>query len=160
MKIDLNLDEIFDEGGSVEDSIKERIIQTVVQRIYVKIERDLSSEIKKALETGIREKVNLALGMLIPTLLDEEFTPVSSYGEKGKTTTVRNQILEQLKKECVVIKSNYSSDQNTFTKVMHQCIEEMSKDFKAELHKEIDSRFTKEALEYAQKALKEELGIK
>jgi hypothetical protein len=162
MKIDLDLEEIFDEEGRVEDSIKERIILSITNRIYTKIERDIKRQVDELINTGIKEKLNSYLAELIPSLMDYEFQETSPYGEKKEPITVKNKILRVLQTECQYkeSRSGYSGDQNAFTKAMENIIERQMKLFKPEFDKEINAMFIKEAMAFAKKSLQEKLGIK
>ena len=160
MKIDLDLDEIFDEEGNVDDSIKERIIQTITNKIYTKIERDISKKLNEIVEKEIKEKVSMTLSLLMPSLLDYEFTPTSSYGSTKEKTTVKNSILEAIKSECTWGKGHYASENTAFTNTIIKTVENQMTLFKPQLDKELNAAFVKEALDYAQKKLQEKLGIK
>lgn len=163
MKIDLDLDEILDEGENVDDSIKERIIQTITNRIYAKIERDVSNIVDKLVHTGAKEKIESWLAEAIPNLMDYEFEETGCYGNKvGKKTTVRDRILQALQYECVYkeARSGYSSDNNAFTTAMKNIISTQLKEYYPKFDKEINAMFVKEALEYAVKKVQEKLGIK
>lgn len=163
MKIDIDLDEIFDEGGNVDDSIKERIIQTITGRIYTKIERDVTRTVDELVKVGVKAKIDSCLAEIVTNLMDYEFQEVGPYGDlKGEKTTVKNKILKALQNECVYkeARSGYSSDRNAFTVAMRNIIDEQMKAYKPLFDKEINALFVKEAMEYAQTKLREKLGIK
>ena len=161
MKIDLDLSEIFiEEGNDIKESVKDRIISAITQKIYLKIENDLADKIKEILEKGIQDKVYTVLSELIPSLMDVEFQVVGSYGVTGETTTVKNRILRQLEKECIFKDVQYGSDRNAFTNSLKSIVEKKMNEFKPVFDKEVNAMFVKEAMEYAQNKLKEKLGIK
>lgn len=163
MKIDLDLDEIFDEGENVDDSIKERIIQTITNRVYQKIERDVSRTVDELVKTGVKQKIDCWLTEAIPVLMDYEFQQTDMYGAtRGEKTTVRNRILQALQTECIYCdaRGGYSSDQNAFTNAIKSIVAEQMKKYTPQLDKEVNAMFTKEAMDYAQTKLKEKLGIK
>jgi hypothetical protein len=163
MKIDVDLAEIFDEGENVDDSIKERIIQTITNRIYSKIERDVSGAINEIVKSGTRERVDQFLEELIPNLMDYEYQETERYGvTQGTKTTVKREILRILQEQCVYkeARSGYSSDNNTFTKAMQNIIEKQMSTFKPMFDKELNAVFVKEAMAYAQTSLQKKLGIK
>lgn len=160
MKIDLDLNDIFDEEGDVEDSIKERIIQSITSRIYAKIDRDVSSRVDEILRKGIKEKLDYNLSVLIPDLMDYEFQQVNRYGDKvGEPTTVKDQILKALQSELTFTNARYESDNNAVTKCLHRIIEEQMKGFKVQFDKEVNAMFVKEAMDYATQQVKKKLGI-
>lgn len=163
MKIDLDLEEIFNEEGSVEDSIKERIVQAITQRISAKVEKTIAQTVDSLLKEGVKEQVSGFLSKLIPDLMNYEFQETSRYGEtKEEKTTVKNKILKILQNECVykAARSGYSNEQNAFTSAMQNIIAEQMKLYKPQFDKEINALFVKEAMDYAQESLKKRLGIK
>lgn len=163
MKIDIDLSEIFEDGnedGAVNASIKDLIIHTVTQRIYQKVERDISAMVSDILKKGITEKLNSYLSQLIPTLMDYEFEETATYGAKKEKTTVKNRILKELERNCTYKNERYSSDNNAFTDAIKVTVAKHINDFKPAFDKEVNALFIKEAMDYAQTKLKERLGIK
>lgn len=165
MKIDIDLSEIFDEEtGNVDASIKDVIINTVTQKIYNKIEREISQNVTDILKKGIATHLDKFLTELIPNLMDYEFQETGRYGEvKESKTTVKNKILKSLQEQCVFqAKNSYSGsrDNNPYTNAMLAIIEEQMRHYKPQFDKEVNAMFVKEAMDYAQNKLKEKLGIK
>lgn len=161
MKIDLDLSEIFSEGGEdVNDSIKDMIVNTVTQKIYLKIEKEINAKVNTILEKGIKEKLDAVLAELIPSLMDYEFQETERYGAAKEKTSVKNRILKALQDSCTFEDKRYSSDCNAFTQAMKAIIEKQMKIYTPMFDKEINAEFTKEAMEYAQTKLKGKFGIK
>ena len=161
MKIDLDLSEIFMEGGAdVNQSIKEAIISSVVDRIYRSIEKAIQDKVDRILENGITAKIKETMDALMPEILNYEFAETSHYGVSQKTITVKNRILQDIAKEMVWRDGNWDSDKSAYTKILKAIVGEWMGKFKPEFDKQVNQTFVKEAMEYAQKKLAEKLGIK
>lgn len=161
MKIDLDLSEIFSEGGEdVNSSVKDMIINVVSEKIYNLIERGIRDKISNILEKEMTERVKKELDVLIPSIMDYEFMETSSYGRTWPKITVKNRILMSIEKECVWRDGTYDSDKSAFTKVLKDIVAKRMQEFKPAFDKEVNAMFVKEALDYAQKKLCERLGIK
>lgn len=164
MKIDIDLSEIFEEGeeGPVKESIKDEIINAVVNLIYGKLDRTFTDKFNELLNRQIDERLKEALDTIIPQLMDYEFTETARYGASEKKTTVKNRILKALESECEYreARSGYSGDNNAFTKAIRNIIAAQMKEYKPKFDQEVNALFVKEALEYAVGKVKEKLGIK
>lgn len=164
MKIDIDLSEIFvdgDEGGDVNQSIKDIIIDTVCSKIYGRINKEITDKISSILEKGITEKLNAYLSNLIPMLMEYEFEETGYYGaSKAAKTTVKNRILKTLETQCVFSeRGSYNSDNNAFTKSVKEIIEKQMKEYKPAFDKQVNALFVKEAMDYAVAQVKKKLGI-
>lgn len=160
MKIDLDLSDIFSDGDEdVNESIKDMIINTVTQKIYTKIEKEISEKVNDILGKGIKGKLDSFLSDFIPGLMEYEFQEIGRYGASEQKTTVKNRILKEIEKECVFKDPTSYSSGNAFTNSLKSIVEEQIRKFKPIFDKEVNAMFAKEALEYAQKKLKERLGI-
>lgn len=162
MKIDIDLSEIFvdgDEGGDVNQSIKDIIIDTVCSKIYARINKEITDKVSAILEKGITEKLNAYLSNLIPMLMEYEFQETAMYGASKEKTTVKNRILKTLETQCIFKEGRYDSENNAFTKAMRGIIENQMKAYKPEFDKQLNALFIKEAMDYAVTAVKKKLGI-
>lgn len=116
--------------------------------------------VQEILTKGIKEKLDTHLETLIPNLMDHEFTEVTSWGEKRGTFTVKQRILAALEGQCQYKEGGYSYDKNAFSKALDKIVEEKMKNFSAQMKNEIDSKFVKEAMNWAEQKLRERLGVK
>lgn len=161
MKIEVNLAGIFtdDEGNLVNEEIKTEIIETVTNRIYQAMDKQIGKQINEILSTGVTQRLVAHLDILIPQLMDHEFTETSTWGEKKGTYTVRNRLLKALDEMCKFNDRGYSSDNNAFTNSVKKVVEEKFEAFRKDYNKQVDSVFTAQALTHASKKLSETLGI-
>ena len=162
MKIEIDLDDILGgENGTetLQESVRRQVITavsaTVKTGIGEKIDRAISETITNNIQTFLKDQMPLLLG----DIMDAEYTPVGRYGDAGKPTSFRKQMLKTIEENMVYKKGNYSSDNNAFTRAVDDVIEEQMKLFKAGFNKKVDADFTAAAMEYATEVLKKKLGI-
>ena len=162
MEMKINLEGIFadEDGNTVNDSIKNTIIDEVTHKIYGAVWKQVEIKVTEILTKGIKEKLDEHLAVLIPQLMDHQFEEVTSWGEKKGVFTVRARILAALAKECEFKETTYSSDRNSFTKSLRAVVDEKMNEFKKEYNRAVDAAFTAEAMAFAQQKLREKLGVK
>ena len=162
MKIEIDLDDILGgENGTetLQESVRRQVITavsaTVKTGIGEKIDRAISETITNNIQTFLKDQMPLLLG----DIMDAEYTPVGRYGDAGKPTSFRKQMLKTIEENMVYKKDNYSSDNNAFTRAVDDVIEQHMKLFKADFNKKVDADFTAAAMQYATEVLKKKLGI-
>jgi uncharacterized protein HemY len=163
MKIEIDLNDILgDEDGveTLQESVRRQVITTLTEQVKSGLKRQIEEETTKV----INETLRAALKDRMPGLVDEvmmaEYTPVSRYGEKSAPTTFKSELVKAISGEFVYRKTQYSSDQNAFTKAVEAVIAENMKAFKADFDKQVNAQFTAEAMAYAATKLRERLGVK
>jgi hypothetical protein len=161
MRVDIDLSEIFTEGdGDIQESVKDAIIESVNEKIFRAIEQQVNRRIAELIEKEIKDRVSAHLDVIIPELMDYEFTETTRYGEATGTTTVKNRILSDIEKSMIWKDGAYDSDRSPYTKALKQVVQEKLLGFAKEFSKQIDSQFVAECIGYAQKKLQERMGIK
>lgn len=160
MKIEIDLDEIFDEGDSVEDSIRKQVIEHITARLQKGIASRVDKDLGEAISRMIEESLRPRMDGLITDILDAEFTPVDLYGTRGKPTSFRNEMIRVVHENMKYAPKTYHDSQNAFTKAVTETIRETTDRFRAEFNKEVDAGFLREAMAYATQKLRERVGIK
>lgn len=79
--------------------------------------------------------------------------------EYMRATTFRKQLVKHIHEQMVYKESHYSSDENAFTKAIKGVVGDKVASFRSEFNTTVDSLFTKQCLEHAQKYLQKKLGI-
>ncbi len=161
MKIDLDLSEIFAEGGeNVNESVKDAIIGHVSEKIYSLIENDVHHKIATIIENELHAKVREELDKLIPNLLEYEFVETNRYGMTHPKITVKNRILQDIERQCTYKDGSYDSDKTAYTIALKKIISDQLLKFKPAFDKAVDAGFIDEAYKYAEMKMKERLKIK
>jgi hypothetical protein len=166
MKLEIDLSSIFsggdeDESGrSVDELIKEAVIERVIGDVRNRMPKLLDEKLNAALSAEVNTAVKSFIEKTLPNLMDHEFTETSSWGEKKGVYTVRNRILKSVEEQVFYKQTSYNSDKNAFTRCVDDIVEAKMSTFKKEVNKAVDEKFTREAMAYAEKALRERLGVK
>lgn len=164
MKIEIDLNDIFasEEGvETLQESVKRQVIDAVSREIKESIRKKVSDSVQEVVLMEVKEAVKAITPNLLNELLDAEYIQVDRWGSKTQEpTTFRRELVKQIHKEMTYNKGNYNSDRNTFTRTVDDIVEKLTSDFKKSYNTEVDSKFTKDALFYAETKLRERLGIK
>lgn len=160
MKIEINLEGIFEENGTLTEGVKSQIIDEVAQMISDQAECKMGRVIQENLEKICKEKMTKALDKVIPEIMDYEFTETTSWGEKKGTYKVRSRLIKYIEEISKYNGNINSYDQNAYTKIVRATVDEKMNSFKKDFNTQVDQMFTQEAMAYAQKKLQERLNIK
>lgn len=165
MKLEMDLSSIFAEGPedqpgmSVQELIRDAVITQVTSDVRGKVKDILDQKLNEVLGSAVNAAVQEFLDKQLPVLMDHEFTETTTWGEKKGTYTVRNRILKALDDQANYKKESYSSDRNSFTKCLDDIVQQKMSDFKKQINTQVDAKFTKEAMEYAEEKLRERLKV-
>ena len=133
------------------------LFERVINALVAEMEPNIEVGCKEWLEHFLHEKysslVKETLSEKIDALLDTEFQPVSDYYEKKPKTTLRNQIIGQIKGELLYKVMNWDNDRNKFTAAVEKILRENIAEFTKEQKKSIDEKFLKLCTEEAMKNL-------
>ena len=164
MKIEVDLNDLFcDEDGAPCETMQEHVEREVVRHLTRKIEDGIGRQIDAEVSRVIGEKLEAIAEELLPKLaqdmIDAEYQPVSSFGQRGETTTFRKELLRMVTYQLAYKKARCESERNIFTKTVDAVISENIKAFQVEFNKLVTERFRKEALAHAVTQLKKALGL-
>lgn len=162
-KIEIDLEDILgDEYGSesVQESIRRQVIDSITKSVADGIKNRINNAVSETITDGLNKYLKKQLPALFAQMMDAEYTPVGRYGDAGKPTTLRQELLKNITENMVYRKTGSSYDRNMFTKAVDEVMEEQMKAFKSEFNKQVDATFTAAAFEYARTKLQEKLGVK
>lgn len=164
MKIEIDLNDIFrDEDGNPDESLEESVRRQVVSRLSEDYRKKMfarfDSELSTIMQTQIGNVMKERMPEFIDDILNASYVPVSSYGERGKPTTFRDEIIKSIAANMKYEPKNYSPDENVFTKAVKSVVEAKTNAIKAELTAQIDTKFKTDAITFAVKQLSERLGL-
>lgn len=168
MKIEIDLNDIFggnDEGPgeTLQEAIQRQVVDTLIQRTRDGLNKVVLEKTSEAIDQMLAAEVKNLMPQLVSDLMDHPYQQVGRYGERGKTTTFREQLLEKIVSEMDFkpSKDSYNRDQeNVFTKAVRGCVEAQLSEFKKAFDKSVDTNFINHALDHATAKLRERLGIK
>lgn len=163
-KIEIDLDTIFRDGDnengvSFEEAcrreISERLAGDLRKRLFARLDDELSRALSAQIDKALADK----MPDLIEDILNVEYTPVTSFGERKQLTTFRAEIVKAVSAQMVYAPKSYSSDENAFTKAVRSIVDKQTEAVKTEITKHVDAKFKQDAISYAVKLLSERLGL-
>lgn len=162
-KIEIDLNDILaDEDGPIEnlqESIKRQVIEKLTATLSAGISKQVTEQIAIVIDSELTSAVKAQMPSIVSDLMEAEYTPVGRYGERGQTTTFRNEMVKKITEEMKYRKTTYSSDENVFTKAVDAAISENVTEFKKQFLGTVNAQFVLETMKFAVETLKSKLGI-
>ena len=162
MKIEIDLNDILgDEYGAetLGDSVRRQIVESLQRDISRDIRNKINEETARIMNDELQKALKDQMPALLADVMNSEYRPVSSYGEKGNSTTFRAELIKAVAKECTYAPRSSSYDENAFTKGIKLIVEEQMKIFKKEWDAKITDKFRADCLTYAVGELSKRLGL-
>lgn len=163
MKIEIDLDDIIgDEFGNAQglaDAVRKQVLDALSTRVTSDVKKLIDETINKTIQDGVNAGIKERLPEMIKIIFEEPYTIIDRYGSRGQTTTVRQELVKAFTGEMNFQKNSNDYDNNAFTKAIIKLVEDKVSEFKKDFNKQVDAKFTTEALQYAEDKLKKKLGI-
>lgn len=153
MKIELDLDQILGDPEFLRNEIAERVASEMRDALKKKIHEQTSMAIQEAIRTSVETEIPKLMG----DILDTEFTPVTSWGEKRKPTTVRKEITRLVSQD-VTGEGKYG-EKSKIKIVVQETVNQALAAFRKEFSDQVNDQYRKEAMAYAVNTLKAKLGV-
>jgi hypothetical protein len=163
MKIEIDLNDIIgDEYGAetLQESVKRQVLQYVTDNVLKTTKRQIEEETSRVINETLRTTLVEKMPTLLEEVLNAEYTPVNTYGQKGIPTTFKHELINEINNNMVYKKTTYPSDKNAFTKAVDSVVDTKLNEFKSLWLKTVDRRFLEDAMAYATNALAERLNLK
>lgn len=163
MKIEIDLNDILgDEQGAetLQESVRRQVVAKMTETIKNGIGKKVDEEVGTLINSEIKSLVADQMPSLLNGLMDTQYTIVGTYGSRGETTTVREQLVKMVTSQMTYIPKNYNSEKNAFTSAVDAVVSDRVSAFKADFDKQVDSKFIAEAMSYATKKFAERLNVK
>lgn len=163
MKIEIDLNDIMgdpDYGAeTLNESIRRQVIDNVTRTIKEGIGKRVDAEVGTLINEEIKTLIASQMPGLLSGLMETEYTIVGTYGSRGETTTVREQLVKMVTAQMTYVPKNYNSEKNAFTSAVDALVSSKVGEFKANFDKQVDSKFIAEAMDYATKKLADRLKV-
>jgi hypothetical protein len=163
MKIEVDLNDIlrdeYGDGETLAESIRRQIVDKLSTDLHKRLHDRLDGELGRIMSAQINSVMAEKMPTLIDDIMNATYTPVSSYGQRSAPTTFRDEIIKAITANMVYKPQNYSSDENAFTRAVKSVVEAQTTALKAELTKNIDEQFRRDAIGHAVKLLADRLGL-
>jgi hypothetical protein len=162
MKIEIDLNDILgDENGAetLQESVRRQVIDTLVRTtkagVDATIKQQVAATIKETLERELIEK----MPGIINDVLTSEYTPVGRYGDAGKPTTFRAELVKSISEQMTYKAARFDSDKNAFTRAVDSLVESEVATFKKEFNSHVTAKFVADAMDYAAAEMAKRLGV-
>lgn len=162
MKIEIDLNDILgDEYGSetLQESVRRQVIENLTKVVTAGIQKKIDTETSRIMNETLQGALQEKMPALLDDIMNTEYTPISSYGERGEKTSFRQMLIKSVAAECTYKPARFSSDENRFTQGIRSIIETQMEAFKKEFASKIDEQFKRDALTFAVTKLSERLGL-
>jgi hypothetical protein len=164
MKIEIDLNDVFrDEHGhpeeSTENSIRRQVLARLTNEYRERLFARFDDELAAIMKSQIQEAIKLQMPSLVDDIMNAEFIPVSTYGQRSEPTTFRAEIIKAIGSELVYKPKQYHSEENAFTKAVKSVVGEQTKAIEKALRAEIDESFKRDAIAFAVTRIQERLGL-
>ena len=164
MKIEVNLNDVFcDENGdpseTIEDAIRRQIVDRLSSesrdRIFKRVDDEIGRILAKQLETTIGAK----MPEIIDDLMNATYTPVGRYGDRGKPTTFREELIASITSNMTYAPKQWPPDENAFTKAVKSVVGAKTDEIKKAILDQVDTNFRADAIKFAVAELSKRLGL-
>lgn len=163
MKVEIDLNDIMgDEYGAetLQESIRRQVVESLTKTIKEGVGRQIEIQVARILNEEITTAVKARMGEIVADLLDAEYVTCDRYGDRSKSpTTFRKELVRAIHEHMKYEKRQWDNEKNAFTKAVDDVIAQHIKTFKDDFTKHVDAEFTREAMNFATKKLREKLGI-
>lgn len=163
MKFEIDLNEILgdeERQETMQDSIRRQVVEQLTKEVAKGIKNKINEEVTTVINDTLKSAIQEQLPGLMNDLLNAEYEPVSTYGQKQPKTTLKEQLVKVVQDNMVYKKQgSYRNDNNAFTNAVDSVLEELVRKMKYDFDKQICDLYTKEAFAYATTKMAEKLGI-
>lgn len=164
MKIEIDLDDVFrDDNGEAGETMQEAVRRQIVQRLTEDYRKRLFSrfdvELTSIMQGQIAEVMKTKMPDMIDDIMNAKYTPVSSFGSRGETTTFRDEIIKSVAANMVYAPKSYSSEENVFTRAVKSIVELKTDEIKKAITAQVDTKFRTDAITFAVQELSKRLGL-
>jgi hypothetical protein len=164
VKIEIDLDDIFrDENGDPSESLQESIRRQALDKLAGDLKKRLFDRLDRELSETMQKQLNEVMATKMPELIDDimntTYTPVSSFGSRGKPTTFRDELVNAVAANMKYEPKLYSSEENAFTKAVRSILEVQTRAVEKAITEQVDAKFKEDAIKFAVSKLSERLGL-
>ena len=163
MKIEIDLNDILgDEDGAetLQDSVRRQVVEKLTKTIRDGVGRKIDEAVSAVISEEMQKAVQEQMPALVDDLLNAEYQPVTSWGERQGKTTFRAELVKSITTQMKYEPKTYSSEENAFTRAVKSVIETKMSEFRVAFNKRIDDQFIADAMKFATDKLAERLGVK
>lgn len=137
---------------SIKETIERQLREGIVDEIQNNYLREFKTQLQNHLLTEIKQECKSEIEKYIPELIKEALTTKyetrDKWGGRTKETSFMEEFVKELQSHMVYEKKSYESDKNTFTKLIDQTIDQLTKQWKKDFDTYVKNEVLKEAYDY------------
>ena len=143
-----------------ETTIRDEVIEQISNALLLNLRKTVTEQVTNIIQEQLVQQVKFVISDLVNLHLDTEITVTDRYGSKEESYTIRNKIASLIAGQLVYKKSNYSSEQNAFTRAIDELVNREFKKFQTEFNSMVTKDLLKLCLNEATTKLKLACGVK
>jgi hypothetical protein len=162
MKFEIDLNDILgDENGAetLQESVRRQVVECLVKTTRQGVDATIKIEVSKAIQETLKKELTDRMPLIVSDVLTSEYATVDRYGNHGKTTTFRGELIRSINEQMVYKSASYESDKNAFTKAVDGLVLANLAEFKKEFEKLVTAKFIADAMSYATAEMSKRLGL-
>ena len=162
MKIEVDLNDIlWDENGveTLRESVRRQVIDTLVQTTKRGVDATIKTEVSKTIAETLATELVAKMPDIVNDVLTSEYVPVDRFGNCGKPTTFRGELIRSINDQMAYKRTSFVNDANAFTKAVDAVVSENMDQFKTEFNKLVTAKFVADAMAYATAEMAKRLGL-
>ena len=134
---------------SVKRQLKSGIIEEIKSQYLAEFKKTLFNEALSDIKCQCLHEAKTKIPELLEQALTAKYETKDRWGGKGQETSFMEEFVKELQNQMVYKKCSYDSDKNTYTKLVDNTVNELTKQWKADFDKYIKQEVLKEAYDYA-----------
>ena len=134
---------------SVKRQLKSGIIAEIKDQYLKEFKQQLFNELLSDIKCQCLHEAQTKIPQLLEQALTAKYETKDRWGGNGQETSFMEEFAKELQNQMVYKKCSYDSDKNTYTKLVDNTVNELTKQWKADFDKYIKQEVLKEAYDYA-----------
>ena len=133
----------------VKRQLKSKIVEEIKSQYLAEFKKILFNELLSDIKCQCLHEAKTKIPELLEQALTAKYETKDRWGGKGQETSFMEEFVKELQNQMVYKKCSYDSDKNTYTKLVDNTVNELTKQWKADFDKYIKEEVIKEAYDYA-----------
>ena len=134
---------------SVKRQLKSGIIEEIKSQYLVEFKKTLFNELLSDIKCQCLHEAQTKIPELLEQALTAKYETKDRWGGKGQETSFMQEFAKELQNQMVYKKCSYDSDKNTYTKLVDNTVNELTKQWQHEFNVRIKEEVLQQAYSFA-----------
>lgn len=134
---------------SVKRQLKSGIIQEIKSQYLADFKKTLFNEALSEIKCQCLQEAQTKIPELLEQAITAKYETKDRWGGKGQETSFMQEFVKEIQNQMVYKTCSFDSDKNTYTKLVDNTVNELTKQWKADFDKHVKQEVLKEAYDYA-----------